>query len=162
MNLEGVAANSPPQPRSRIVLIHAGLEAVRPMQDAFAASWPGADVSDLVDTSLSKDLQAGVGAIDSEIVGRFRMLGQYALSTALPGAQVDGILFTCSAFRGAIDVVKQALPVHVLKVNEAAFHKAVQVGSRLGLAYRDRRRGTLWPPRRNRRSRSRRPRNRSL
>jgi Asp/Glu/hydantoin racemase len=111
----------------RIALIHALKESQAPIWDAFAAQWPEARTTNLLDDSLSEDL-AAEGELTAEMLGRFLTLGRYA---ARNGA--DAILFTCSAFGLAIAAVKQDLRIPVLTPNEAAFEDAVTHGSHIGL-----------------------------
>ena len=116
----------------RVVLIHALRDSLVPAWDAFAAGWPEAVTYNLLDDSLSADLAAD-GALTDGMVERFLTLGQYAAATGSRGERTDAILFTCSAFGPAIQRVKQALPIPVLRPNEAAFEAAVDAGSRIGL-----------------------------
>ena len=111
----------------RIALIHALKESQVPIWDAFAAHWPEARTTNLLDDSLSEDL-AAEGELTAEMMGRFLTLGRYA---ARNGS--DAILFTCSAFGLAIAAVKQDLKIPVLTPNEAAFEDAISRGSRIGL-----------------------------
>jgi Asp/Glu/hydantoin racemase len=110
-----------------IALIHALKESQVPIWDAFAAQWPEARTTNLLDDSLSEDL-AAEGELSAEMMGRFLTLGRYA---ARNGA--DAILFTCSAFGLAIAAVKQDLKIPVLTPNEAAFEETVSYGSHIGL-----------------------------
>jgi Asp/Glu/hydantoin racemase len=123
-------------PRSRggprIALIHALQQSIAPARAAFQDVWPEARLFDLLDTSLSADLAHG-GSLDGPMIQRFASLGDYASRTVGVGGRTAGILFTCSAFGGAIDQVKQRLYVPVLRPNEAAFEEALSFGSRLGL-----------------------------
>ena len=111
----------------RIALIHALKESQVPIWDAFAAQWPEAHITNLLDDSLSADL-AAEGELTAEMIGRFLTLGRYA---ARNGS--DAILFTCSAFGLAIAAVKQDLKIPVLTPNEAAFEDAVTHGAHIGL-----------------------------
>ena len=112
----------------RIVLIHALRESVPPAMAAMAQGWPEAQVANLLDDSLSADLAARHGVIEDSIVARFLSLGRYARSTG-----ADGILFTCSAFGSAIEVVKADLRLPVLKPNEAGLEAALGAGRRIAL-----------------------------
>jgi Asp/Glu/hydantoin racemase len=116
----------------RIFLIHALAESVDPIHRAFAAQWRDASIFDLLDTSLSSDL-AAEGRLTDAIKNRFMSLANYATASAGAGGETRGILFTCSAFQPAIDAVKCALPIPVLRPNEAAFEEALQLGPRIGL-----------------------------
>lgn len=116
----------------RIMLIHALTESQQPAWDAFARGWPEADIHNLLDDSLASDL-AAEGQITSRMMDRFLTLGRYAESTGAHDHMTDAILFTCSAFGPAIDQVKQAVAIPVLRPNEAAFEEALKQGNRIGL-----------------------------
>ena len=112
----------------RIALIHALKHSVAPTEAAFQRLWPAAQLMNLLDDSLSKDL-ARDGEITHRMSERFIELGRYARR-----AGADGILFTCSAFGPCIDAVAQDLaPMPVLKPNEAMIEEAVAMGGRIGL-----------------------------
>lgn len=116
----------------RIALLHALEESVLPTRIAFARNWPGANVFDLLDTSLAVDL-AFHGRLDMAMHRRFELLSDYASQTEGEGGRAQGVLFTCSAFGPAIDVVKKRLSVPVLRPNEAAFEAALDKGRSIGL-----------------------------
>jgi len=116
----------------RIALIHALEESVLPARAAFAAHWPEAKAFDLLDTSLATDLAAR-GSLDAAMTERFLTLGRYAAATEGSSGPARAILFTCSAFGPAIDAVKRALPIPVLRPNESAFAEALALGGRIGL-----------------------------
>jgi len=116
----------------RIALLHALEESVLPARSAFAAHWPQAKIFDLLDTSLATDLAAR-GSLDEAMTERFLTLGRYAAGTEGTAGTAKAILFTCSAFGPAIDAVKCALPIPVLRPNESAFAEALAAGSRIGL-----------------------------
>ncbi len=112
----------------RITLIHALLQSIDPIQEAFARLWPEAELRNVVDDSLSRDL-ATAGRLDEAMIQRFIALGRYAVA-----AGTDGILFSCSAFGAAIDaVVKDLEPVPVRKPNEAMVEQAVRLGGRIAI-----------------------------
>lgn len=114
----------------RIALIHALPHSIAPIEEAFRRLWPEPPVRmNLLDDSLSSDLERSERGLDARMTGRFLALAEYAIGT---GAQ--GILFTCSAFGPCIDAVKAKWPgVPVLKPNEAMIEDAVRAGSRIGL-----------------------------
>ncbi len=112
----------------RISLIHATPVAIEPVVERFKSDWPEADVFNLLEDSLSADLQTA-GTIDDTMVNRFQRLGAYAVDTG-----ADAILFTCSAFGTAIDAVADAhSTIPVLKPNEAMFEEALTMGNRIGM-----------------------------
>ncbi len=113
-------------PAPRIVLIHAMHASMAPARAAFA-SWPEARISDLLDDSLSADLLQA-GRMTPAIIDRFLALACYA-----KGAGATGILFTCSAFGPAIEACQRALPIPILKPNEAALEAALDAGPRIAL-----------------------------
>lgn len=113
--------------KTRIALIHATPVAVDPIREAFAASWPQAQTSNLLDDSLSTDL-AAEGKISQHMIERFVTLARYCA-----GCGSNAILFTCSAFGVAIEAARAAVNIPVLKPNEAMFDEALEAGRSIGL-----------------------------
>lgn len=113
--------------RYRIVLVHATAVSIEPTRIAFADSWPEAETVNLLDDSLSVDLQRD-GSQTPEIVHRIVTLARY-------GSQIgaDAVLFTCSAFGTAIEEAKRVVALPILKPNEAMFEEAIAAGTRIGL-----------------------------
>src|SRR6185312_16828920 len=112
----------------RIALIHALRQSPPPIEAAFARLWPAAELSNLLDDSLSADL-ARTGHLDEAMHQRFLTLGRYAKGTG-----ADAILFTCSAFGSCIERVQADLaPMVVHKPNQGMFAEAVARGGRIGL-----------------------------
>ena len=112
---------------SRIALIHATPLAMDPIAQSFRRLWPEAQICNLLDDSLTVDLQAHDGNI-AAMIPRFDTLTRYAIGN---GAQ--GVLFTCSAFGPAIEAARNGLDIPVLKPNEAMLDEALDRGSRIGL-----------------------------
>lgn len=111
----------------RIALIHALRHSPPPIEAAFAAAWPEAQLVNLLDDSLSADL-ARDGALTPAMTQRFVQLGRYAAETG-----ADAILFTCSAFGPCIEAVAGDLTIPVLKPNEAMIEEVVARGGTVGL-----------------------------
>ena len=111
-----------------ITLIHALRPSIDPIAQAFARLWPEAQLRNLLDDSLSRDL-ARTGEIDQKMIDRFIALGRYARASG-----TDGILFSCSAFGPAIDrVVVDLAPLPVRKPNQAMIEQVLQVGGKIAL-----------------------------
>ena len=111
----------------RIALIHAVYPAMAPAAAAFAALWPEARCVNLIDDALPADLQAD-GGLTLQMDARIARLAQHAIA-----AGAHGVLFTCSAFGGAIEKAAAAATVPVLKPNEAMFEAALGAGRRIGM-----------------------------
>ncbi|MBV8094687.1 MAG: arylsulfatase [Acetobacteraceae bacterium] len=115
----------------RIALIHALKHSIAPIEEAFSRLWPEARLANLLDDSLSADLDEQ-GGLTSAMTERFLALARYAA-----GCGAKGILFTCSAFGSCIEACAQELaPLPVLKPNEAMIEEAIASagkGARIGL-----------------------------
>lgn len=91
------------------------------------AVWPEANLQNIIDDSLSVDV--GTTGLDEAMDKRFMDLANYARS-----CQVDGILFTCSAFGSSIEKVQaDHNDIPVLKPNEAMMEEAVRYGGKIGV-----------------------------
>jgi hypothetical protein len=114
----------------RITLIHAMAPSIPPIMAAFGRLWPDASLMNVLDDSLASDL-ARDGALTPAMTERFLALAQYGASTG-----ADAILFTCSAFGPCIEACARALPIPVLKPNEAMIEEALALtgpSGRIGL-----------------------------
>ncbi len=111
----------------RIALIHATPVAIDPICNTFKRLWPQAQVTNLLDDSLSADL-AAAGSLDQSMIDRFCVLAKY-----VEAGGADAILFTCSAFGAAIEVARGAVKIPVLKPNEAMMEEAIATGPRIAL-----------------------------
>ncbi|WP_454702366.1 aspartate/glutamate racemase family protein [Agrobacterium burrii] len=113
----------------RIALIHATTIAMEPIHSSFQASFPQAQLVNILEDSLSPD-RAAVAEVTRELTERIYALADYALK-----ANCDAILFTCSSFGSAIESAAAQLPVPVLKPNEAMFEAAIGQGGRTAMLY---------------------------
>lgn len=111
----------------RIFLIHATSVAIAPINEAFARIWPEAELCNLLEDSLSRDLRSA-GRLTDLLKRRFCDLAHYARS-----AGADAVLFTCSAFGEAIELSRQELDIPVLKPNEAMIEQALNQARKIGL-----------------------------
>lgn len=111
----------------RIALIHATPLAIDPIVAAFRRLWPEARITNLLEDALAPDLAAD-GHLTGRMIERFITLTRY-----VHGCGADAILFTCSAFGPAIEAARAAVPVPVLKPNEAMLDEALAAGNHIGL-----------------------------
>ena len=111
----------------RIVLIHATPVAIDPILNVLQQVWPRAEPVNILDDSLSTDLESA-GSLTPAITRRIVTMARYGSDIG-----AAAVLFTCSAFGRAIDAAKKAVSIPVLKPNEAMFEDALLAGNRLGL-----------------------------
>jgi aspartate/glutamate racemase len=112
---------------ARIALVHAVKVAIAPVEDAFRRHWPEAELINLLDDSLSRDRNRERD-LTPALKQRIAALAEYGI-----GAGAQAVLYTCSAFGEAIEAVKRAQKVPVLRPNEAMFDEALKHGKRLGM-----------------------------
>jgi Asp/Glu/hydantoin racemase len=98
-----------------------------PIHRAFAALWPEPELVDLLDSGLTIDRERSADLTGS-LSDRFVAFARYAHTIG-----GDGILATCSAFGPAIEAADTALPIPVIKPNEAMFTAALGHGSRIAM-----------------------------
>jgi aspartate/glutamate racemase len=97
--------------RPKIALIHATRLAIAPIENTFKDYWPAANIFNLLDEGLLKDIDL----LSSEQMDkRFQSLASYAISTGC-----EAILFSCSVFGEPINSVKKFFDLPIYKPNEA-------------------------------------------
>ena len=112
---------------ARIALVHAVKVAIAPVEDAFRRHWPEAELINLLDDSLSRDRNRERD-LTPALKQRIAALAEYGI-----GAGAQAVLYTCSAFGEAIEAVKRAQRVPVLRPNEAMLAEALHYGRRIGM-----------------------------
>lgn len=114
-------------PHPHLFLFSVHRDAMDAAVRAFAADWPEARVSNLLDDSLFAWVREAGGVVP-EMYDVFRDLTHHMV-----GRGADGILFTCSAFRPVIDACIREFPVPILKPNDAMIEQALAAGSRIAV-----------------------------
>lgn len=110
-----------------IVLFSVHKDAMEAAVRAFAADWPQARISNLLDDGLFAWVREAGGVVP-EMYDVFRTLTRYIESRG-----ADGILFTCSAFREVIDTCIAEFDLPILKPNDAMIEQALDAGSRIAV-----------------------------
>lgn len=113
--------------RPHIFLFSVHKDAMEAAVRAFAADWPDAHVSNLLDDSLFTWVR-DAGGVVPEMYDVFRNLTRHMV-----GRGADGILFTCSAFRQVIDACVEEFELPILKPNDAMIEKALDAGRRIAV-----------------------------
>lgn len=114
-------------PAPNIVLFSVHKDAMEAAVRAFAADWPEARISNLLDDGLFAWIRE-TGGVVPEMYEVFRRLTRHMVSR-----KADGILFTCSAFREVIDACITEFDVPILKPNDAMIEQALAAGSRIAV-----------------------------
>lgn len=109
-----------------IALIHATYAAIPPVEAAFTQDWPEATTVSLIAEDLTRML-AEASHQTAAIQTRIRELSLFATR-----ANVEGILYTCSAFGDSIEAARRDSNIPVLKPNEAMFEEALELTGELG------------------------------
>jgi Asp/Glu/hydantoin racemase len=109
----------------RILLVHAYLPAMAPIDQAFKVGWPEAQTLNVLDEALYADVPAD-GTLSVSVQERVASLLRHcALSHA------DGIVFSGSTFGPAVQAIRERFAVPVLKADEAMAERAVTLGKRI-------------------------------
>lgn len=111
----------------RIGLIHATLNAVQPMIDAFQRYEPAVTALNFLDEGLLLAVNEQ-GGVTPEIVRRFMRLIEKAEE-----AKADGILLSCTVFSPYVPLLRQIFSVPIVTVDGAMLEQAVNMGGRIGV-----------------------------
>jgi hypothetical protein len=112
----------------RIVLVHAYLHSMAPIDATFKAAWPEAQILNLLDETLYADVPLD-GKISEALYGRVAELLQHCVNS-----RADGVVFTGSTFGPAVERARADLPIPILKADEALADFAVARGGSILLA----------------------------
>ena len=111
--------------RKRIVLVHAYLHSMAPIDAVFKAAWPEAQTLNLVDEMLYADVPSD-GALSEALYERVLTLLRHCENSG-----ADGVVFTGSTFGPAVERARRLVKVPVLKADEATGDAAVAAGERI-------------------------------
>lgn len=111
----------------RVGVIHATLNAVQPMLDAFHRYEPSVTVLNFLDEGLLLAVNEQ-GGVTPEILRRFTSLIEKAVES-----KIDGILLSCTVFSPHVPLIKHFFPVPIVSVDGAMLEQAVNAGSRIGV-----------------------------
>ena len=111
----------------RLVLVHT----VSPLLEVFnrltAEILPGVKVFHILDEPMLERVKRRGGLADED----GERLTQHVAGAAAIGADV--VLVTCSTISPVVDMIRSAVPIPVLKIDEAMIREAVCLGSRVGV-----------------------------
>ena len=111
-----------------IAIIHAVRAAVSHIEKTFERLWPDADLVNVLDETLSRDM-AQAGELTPELMARIDRLGKFGRDGG-----ADAILYSCSAFGAAIEATREGIDLPILKPNEAMMEEALNIGEKILLA----------------------------
>lgn len=111
----------------RIGLVHATMNSVQPILDAFLVHAPQVTLVNFMDESLIYELNE-TGIVTKNMTRRLLNLVEKA---ALSG--VDGVLLTCSSFTPVVAEIRHLFDVPVLSADLSMLEKAVDMGPRIGV-----------------------------
>lgn len=113
--------------QARLGLVHATLNSVQPINEAFREHAPEVKVLNFLDESLIEDLNKQ-GFVSPDLLRRLAALIEKAEQS-----KVDGILLTCSSFSTYVPEISRLFQVPVLSADYAMLEQAVMDGTRIGV-----------------------------
>ena len=111
----------------KIGIIHTSFVSINDMKDLFAELLPEAELTNIVDDSLLREVMAN-GGITPAIIKR---MCSYVQMLEVSG--VDAIFNQCSSVGEAFDIAVQQTNLPVLKVDRPMAEKAVSLGSKIAV-----------------------------
>ncbi|MBT2730365.1 Asp/Glu/hydantoin racemase [Bacillus sp. ISL-75] len=111
----------------RIGLIHATMNSVQPILEAFKNHAPQVTVVNFMDESLIFELNE-TGFVTKNMARRLLNLVEKAVMCG-----VDGILLTCSSFTPVVAEISHLFDVPMLSADLSMLEKAVDMGTRIGV-----------------------------
>lgn len=111
----------------RIGLVHATMNSVQPILDAFKVHAPQVTLVNFMDESLIFELNE-TGIVTKDMSRRLMNLVEKA---ELSG--VDGILLTCSSFTPVVEEISHLFDLPVLSADLSMLEKAVEMGTQIGV-----------------------------
>ena len=112
----------------KIGMIHATMEAVKPLEDALRELAPKAEAVNFVNEELLREVNR-LGGVQKSTLRKFgKLLFEAAES------QVDGIIVACSVFCGYLPLFAEMIEVPVIAVDEAMLREAAGRGGKIGIA----------------------------
>ena len=113
--------------KMKIGLIHATMNSVQPILEAFHKHAPYVTLVNFMDESLIYDLNA-IGSVTKEMSRRL-----VAMASKAEGSGVDGILLTCSSFTPVVADISHLFEVPILSADISMLEKAIEMGDRIGI-----------------------------
>lgn len=110
----------------KVALVHAMIESVQPIEEAFNEVAPDAEIIHLLDTGLLNRLEEH-GELTPAIIRRFTRLLDSAIDS-----DVDMIQLTCSAFNNLSSVLQPLYDAKIFRSDEAMLDRALAY-NRIGL-----------------------------
>jgi Asp/Glu/hydantoin racemase len=110
-----------------VLALHTNFALVEPIRKLSAELLPGVRVVNLVDDSLLADVRAA-GRLTPAVTRRMML---YCLAAQADGA--DAILSCCSSVGEAVDVIRAALDISIVKIDEPMAEEAIGHGPRVGV-----------------------------
>lgn len=111
----------------RVALIHATLNSVQPMIDAFRRYEPSATVINFLDEGLLAAVNEQ-GGVTPGVLRQFVNLLERAVESG-----AEGILLTCSVFSPSVPIISPLFSIPVVSVDGAMLEQAVNSGNRIGV-----------------------------